>query len=169
VARRLEAAVAYPHYARHWRDLNQALFEALALEKIVMGLILGMIIVVAGLLIVSNLTMMVVTKRREIAILKAMGASRGAVLRVFVAVGGVIGVVGAVAGTALGYAGCRFLAWYQWPLETDVYYLSSLPVVIEPLNFVLVALTALAVCLLSTLYPAWRAASLDPVEGLRYE
>ncbi len=169
ISDQLDAELEHPYYARNWRNLNAALFEALALEKVVMGLILGLINVVAGLLIVSNLTMMVMMKRREIAILKAMGASRGAIQRIFVTVGGVIGLIGAAVGSALGYGGCRFLAWYQWPLETDVYFLSSLPVVIEPLNFVIVAAAGLLVCLLATVYPAWRAASVDPVAGLRNE
>lgn len=169
VSRAIEAKLGYPFYARHWRNLNQALFEALALEKLVMGLILGLIIVVAGLLIISNLYMMVLTKRREIAILKAMGAGAGTVMRVFVMVGAVIGLVGATIGTALGYAGCLFLAWYEWPLETDVYYLSSLPVVFQPQNFIASAVMALLICLLATVYPAYRAASLHPVDGLRYE
>lgn len=169
ISRQIEDKLHYPFYARHWRNLNQSLFEALALEKLVMGLILSLISGVAGLLIVSNLYMMVLTKRREIAILKAMGAGAGTVLRVFVMVGAVIGLVGATLGTLLGYAGCEFLAWYQWPLETDVYYLSSLPVVFEPENFASSAVVALLICLLATVYPAYRAASLDPVEGLRYE
>jgi lipoprotein-releasing system permease protein len=169
LSRALEDELGYPHYARHWKNLNQGLFEALALEKIVMSAILGMIIVVAGLLIVSNLYMMVLTKRREIAILKAMGASSWSIMRVFVMIGGAIGLVGTSLGSVLGYAGCHFLAWYEWPLETDVYYLSSLPVVMETENFVAVAGLALMTCLLSTLYPALRASMLDPVEGLRYE
>lgn len=169
IAREIEEKLGYPHYARHWRNLNQALFEALALEKIVMSAILGMVIVVAGMLIVSNLTMMVLTKRREIAILKAMGAGSASVMRVFVMIGAVIGLVGTSVGTVLGYLGCRFLAWYEWPLETDVYYLSSLPVVMEVENFIVVALVALLTCLVSTLYPAMRASAVDPVQGLRYE
>jgi lipoprotein-releasing system permease protein len=169
ISREIEGKLGYPFYARHWRNLNQSLFEALALEKLVMGLILSLISGVAGLLIISNLYMMVLTKRREIAILKAMGAGAGTVLRVFVMVGAVIGLVGATLGTLLGYAGCLFLAWYEWPLETDVYYLSSLPVVFAPENFASSAVVALLICLLATVYPAYRAASLDPVEGLRYE
>ncbi len=165
----IESALGYPFYARHWRNMNQSLFEALALEKVVMGFILGMVVVIAGLLIVSNLYTLVLTKRREIAILKAMGASSGSIQRVFVLVGTVIGLVGTGLGTIFGLLICEGLRRYEYPLETDVYYLSSLPVVVEPMNVVIVAVVALLVCFVSTLYPALRAASLDPVEGLRYE
>ena len=124
---------------------------------------------VAGLLIVTTLIMLVITKRREIAILKAMGASSGAIMRIFVIEGTIIGFVGTTIGTILGAIGCYGLDWYQWPLETDVYYLSSLPVVVEPMNFVVIAIGAQLICFVATLYPAYQAASLNPVEGLRYE
>jgi len=167
VSRRIEDALGYPFYARHWKNLNQALFQAMALEKVVMSLILGMIVVVAGLLIVSNLYTMVLTHRQQIAILRAMGASRQLILRVYVLVGAFIGLVGTVAGTALGLAGCWFLKRYEYPLETDVYFVSTLPVIVKPLDVAVVALAAFLICFLSTVYPALRAAALDPVEGLR--
>jgi len=159
----------YPHYTRHWKNLNQKLFEALALEKWVMGLILSMIVVVAALLIVTTLIMLVITKAREIAILKAMGASKGSILRVFVIEGSLIGLIGTVLGTILGLIGCGVLKEYGYPLETDVYYLSELPVVVEPGNVAIIAAGAFVLCFLATLYPAWKASSVDPVEGLRYE
>jgi lipoprotein-releasing system permease protein len=161
--------VGYPYYTRHWKELNQALFKALELEKVVMGLILFLIVANAALLIITTLIMMVLTKGREIAILKAMGASNGSILRIFVIEGSAIGLVGTLTGTGLGLAGCRFLDWYGYPLETDVYFLSRLPVVVEWDNVVTIAVAAFVICFLATLYPAWRASSIDPVEGLRYE
>ncbi|MGC6494327.1 MAG: FtsX-like permease family protein [Myxococcota bacterium] len=165
----LEEAVGYPYYARHWIELNSALFDALTLEKVVMALIMSLVTLVAGMLIVSNLFMLVLTKRREIAILMATGASPGSILRTFVMTGGIIGLVGTVAGTLLGLVVCWGLKAYGWPLDTDVYYLSSLPVVVQPQDVMLVAGLAFAVCLLAACYPAWRASTLHPVEGLRYE
>jgi lipoprotein-releasing system permease protein len=134
-----------------------------------MGLILSMIVVVAALLIVTTLIMLVITKAREIAILKAMGASKGSILRVFVIEGSLIGLVGTGLGTILGLIGCAVLKEYGYPLETDVYYLSELPVVVEPGNVAIIAVGAFVLCFLATLYPAWKASSVDPVEGLRYE
>lgn len=169
ISREVEQALGYPHYARHWRNMNQALFEALELEKIVMGLILGMVVVVAGLLIVSNLFMLVLTKRREIAILKAMGAGWAHILRVFVFVGAFIGVVGTSLGTALGLLLCEIIARYEYDLGTDVYYVKTLPVVVEPGPVLVVAIGSLVVCFLATIAPALRAARLHPVDGLRAE
>lgn len=165
----IDLALLYPYYTRHWKELNQPLFEALKLEKEVMGTILFLIVGNAALLIVTTLIMVVITKGREIAILKAMGASEAAILRIFVIEGSVIGLYGTLAGTALGLLICKFLDWYKYPLETDVYFLSHLPVVVEWQNVVIIAIAAFVTCFLATLYPAWRAASLDPVEGLRYE
>ena len=169
LARDLELALGPAYYTRHWKELNQALFEALEMEKFVMGLILSTIVGVAALAIVTTLVMLVLTKRREIAILKAMGASTGSIMNIFVIEGWLIGLVGTVLGTVLGLVGCDVIDRYQYPLDTDVYYLSSLPVVVDPWVVVVVAVGAFAISFLATLYPAWQAASLDPVEGLRYE
>jgi lipoprotein-releasing system permease protein len=169
IAADIQTVAPYPHYTRHWKNLNEKLFAALALEKWVMGLILSMIVVVAALLIVTTLIMLVITKAREIAILKAMGAARRSILRIFVMEGCVIGLVGTVLGTILGLVGCAVLKEYGYPLETDVYYLSELPVVVEPANVTSIAIGAFLLCFLATLYPAYKAASVDPVEGLRYE
>jgi lipoprotein-releasing system permease protein len=165
----VDATLGYPHYARHWKNLNSKLFAALELEKWVMGLLLNMITVNAGLLIVVTLIMMVITKGREIAILKAMGATSRTILRIFVIEGALIGFIGTVLGTFFGLAGCAFLDRYQYPLETDVYYLDTLPVVVDPWAVATIAVGAFVICFLCTIYPAWRASSLDPVEALRYE
>ncbi len=169
IAREIEATLGYPNYARHWKNLNAKLFAALELEKWVMGLLLNMIVVNAGLLIVTTLIMVVITKGREIAILKAMGATSGTILRIFVMEGSAIGLVGTVLGTLFGLLGCWFLDRYQYPLETDVYYLDTLPVVVDPSAVATIAVGAFVICFLCTIYPAWRASRLDPVEALRYE
>lgn len=165
----IDTALQYPHYARHWKNLNAKLFAALELEKWVMGLLLNMIVVNAGLLIITTLIMMVITKAREIAILKAMGATPGSIMRIFVMEGAAIGAIGTVLGTVLGLAGCWVLDRYKYPLETDVYYLDTLPVVVDPWAVVTIAVGAFAICFVCTIYPSARAARLDPIDALRYE
>ena len=166
---RLEGRLQGSYDIRHWKDLNANLFNALKLEKIVMGLILSLICGVASLNIAGTLILLVLSKGREIAILRAMGATRRQVRSVFILEGLIIGAVGTIVGTGLGVAGSLALKSYGWPLDTDVYYLDSLPVVMQTHVVGGVAVAAMLICFLATLYPSTRAAALDPVEGLRYE
>jgi lipoprotein-releasing system permease protein len=154
--------------ARDWRDLNRNFFQALALEKAVMFVILTLIIVVAAFNIVGTLAMMVMEKGREISILKAMGGTRGAVLRVFTLVGLLIGVSGIVLGFPLGL----FITWVihaTYELPGDVYYISRIPVHLVWRDALAVCGAAVVISLLAALYPAWQAARVSPADGLRYE
>jgi lipoprotein-releasing system permease protein len=169
VAEELSAELGPAYRVRHWRELNSALFEALKLEKVVMGLILGLIVAVASLNIGGTLILLVLSKGREISILRAMGATTRQIRTVFMLEGVIIGLVGSGIGTVLGLSFCMALRSYGFPLDTDVYYLDSLPVVIQPEVVASVGLIGVAICFLATLYPATRAANLDPVEGLRNE
>jgi len=169
IKQRLDVGLGYPFYTNHWKSLNKALFEALALEKVVMGLILSLIVMVASLNIVGMLILVVVTRTREISILRAMGASAARVRQVFVFEGLIIGVVGTVIGTVTGLLGCEALKRYEFPLDTDVYYLDTLPVVVQYETVGLVGLAAVGICFIATLYPATIAARIRPVDGLRYE
>ncbi|MEL6342749.1 MAG: ABC transporter permease [Myxococcota bacterium] len=164
-----EAMLQYPFHTRHWKNLNSNLFAALKLEKVVMGIILSLITVVAGMNIVGTLILVVLTRTREISILRAMGASNRQIRLLFMLEGLIVGVVGTAIGTLLGLTGCLALREYRFPLDTDVYFLDTLPVVIEPMNIVVVVLVAIAISFLCTLYPSTVAAGVDPVEGLRYE
>ena len=165
----VQTELDYPFFLRHWMELNSKLFAALKMEKIVMGLILSLIVMVASLNIVGTLILVVLTRGREISILRAMGASSKQILHVFMLEGVIIGFVGTIVGTILGLTGCYFLDQYQFPLDTDVYYMDTLPVVVEPQTVMTVVLTAIAISFLATIYPALVASKMDPVEGLRYE
>jgi lipoprotein-releasing system permease protein len=154
---------------RSWEELNRGLFMALKLEKIAMFIVLTFIALVASFSIVSNLIMLVTEKGREVAILKAMGSSDGAILRVFIAEGLYIGLLGLGMGVGVGVLGCLGFDRFGLPLPTDVYYISKLPVVMRAWEIVTVAALALVLCGLATLYPALMASRMRPVEGLRYE
>ncbi|HWL87069.1 MAG TPA: FtsX-like permease family protein, partial [Polyangiaceae bacterium] len=152
-----------------WMDLNHGLFTALLLQQIAMSIVLGLIIVVAAFTVVATLIMVVLDKKKEIAVLKAIGARDSAILRVFLYQGGIIGAVGTTFGLVLGYVGCKALAAYGFPLDPKVYFISRLPVLIRPYEFLGTGVAAILICLLATLFPALYAAHLRPADGLRAE
>lgn len=170
-ARAVESALGgFPYRARDWMEQNRNLFSALRLEKVVYAIVLCLIVVVAAFNILASLTMLVKEKRRDIAVLKSMGASGGAIGRVFILNGAVIGVAGTVLGNVLGLAGCWLLSHYKFvELPKDVFLVTTLPVRMEPTNFIVVALVAVGICLVAAIAPARRAANLVPVEVIRYE
>ena len=171
VARRIETALGgFPYRARDWMEVNRNLFSALKLEKVVYGIVLCLIVVVAAFNILATLTMVVKEKRRDIAILKAMGGANAAIGRIFVLNGTVIGLAGTLIGNVLGLAGCWLLANYQFvELPKDVFLVTTLPVRMDPMNFLVVALVSIGICAVAAVSPARRAASLVPVEVIRYE
>lgn len=154
--------------ANNWMELNRNLFTWMKLEKAVMFLILTLIVLVAAFSIVSTLFMVVSEKRRDIGVLKSLGASRALVLRIFLVEGLLIGGLGTLAGTVLGSVAIAVLARYPIvKLPGDVYFIERLPVRPEALDFVAVILATLGLCLAAALYPAWRASRLEPVEAIR--
>jgi lipoprotein-releasing system permease protein len=168
IAKEIEEALGFPYWARDWMKLNKNLFSALQLEKMMMFIILILIILVASFNIIGTLTMIVVEKSREIAILKAMGATRREVMRIFMVDGLVIGGVGTAIGIPLGLVVCYLLQSF-YTLPSDIYYISHLPIRIQPLDILVISLSAVAISFIATLYPSWQAARLNPSEALRYE
>ena len=176
--RAVTEAAARPIYMVDWRQRNATFFNALQVERNVMFLILTMIVLVAALNIVSGLIMLVKDKSSDIAILRTMGATQGAIMRVFLITGAAIGVVGTLVGFLLGTVIClnieeirRFLSWLTNTelFSPELYFLSQLPADMNVKETTAVLIMALGLSLLATLYPSWRAARLDPVEALRYE
>jgi lipoprotein-releasing system permease protein len=171
-------AAERPIFMIDWRQRNATFFNALQVERNVMFLILTLIVLVAALNIVSGLIMLVKDKGSDIAILRTMGATQGSIMRVFLITGASIGVVGTLVGLLLGVVVClnvesirQFLSWLTNTelFSPELYFLSKLPADMDTGETVAVVVMALALSLLATLYPSWRAARLDPVEALRYE
>lgn len=152
---------------RDWRMLNRSLFVALKLERMAMAAVLIFFIGISGLLVLLVVLMFVIEKRREIAILKAIGASRGNIMRIFLAQGVSMGIVGASLGLLLALGFVAVAVYVGIPLDPNQYYIDRLPIEVNPWEFVLVTLSGLVVTVLATLIPALQAAGLDPVAGLR--
>ncbi|MDI2113519.1 lipoprotein-releasing ABC transporter permease subunit [Commensalibacter nepenthis] len=161
-----------------WTQSNNAFFGAVQVEQNVMFLILTLIILVAAFNVISSLIMMVKDKTRDIAILRTMGASRGAIMRIFLMCGASVGVTGTVAGTVIGILFCQNIEHIRQGLQKltgtnlfnpEVYYLEHLPAKLDWADVIQIVIMALALSLLATLYPSWKAARTDPVEGLRNE
>jgi lipoprotein-releasing system permease protein len=157
-------------WVRDWMQMNRSLFSALKLEKVVMFIILTLIVLVAAFNIVSSLIMLVMEKTRDIAILKAMGATTASIRKIFVLEGFMIGVSGTILGLIGGFSLCAILKRYQFiELPRDVYYISTLPVHLDGLDVLIIALSAIVISLVATIYPSRQAAKLEPAEALRYE
>jgi lipoprotein-releasing system permease protein len=154
---------------RDWREMNKNLFSALKLERIATFLILSIEIIVASFCIICTLLLMMTEKAKEIAILKALGATDGAVLRMFMTEGVIIGGIGTLLGVSTGVALCTGLSWFGLRLDPDVYYIDRLPINVSAWDYAAVTLAALTICTIATIFPAKQAARLRPVDGLRYE
>ena len=169
IAQHIVADLGFPYWAKDWMQMNRNLFSALKLEKTVMFIILVLIVLVAAFNIAGTLIMMVMGKTKDIAILKAMGATDKSIKRIFIFKGMVIGVVGTTLGVCLGIILCELLEKYKFiELPGDVYYISTLPVRLELLDVSMIAAAAIFICFIATLYPAHQASKLNPVEAIRY-
>ena len=178
IAALIQETLGAPYFARSWMQMNKNLFSALKLEKITMFIILILIILVAAFNIISTLFMVVMDKAKDIAVLKSMGATRASIMKIFSIQGLIIGVCGTALGCIAGFSIVPNLNEIVGFIErlfdikafpSDVYYLDELPSQIQYYDSFLIIVFSILICFLASLYPAWRASRLDPVEGLRYE
>jgi lipoprotein-releasing system permease protein len=169
VAEQIQRRLGFPYFAEDWTRLWPNLFSALKLEKTVYFLVLLLMVLIGAFNIVSTLVMVVMEKKKDIAILRSMGASQESIRRIFLLKGCIIGILGTVLGDILGLLVCLLISQYQFDLPDGVFLIKTVPVRIYPINFIIVTIASFAVCLLASIYPARQAAKLDPVEIIRYE
>jgi lipoprotein-releasing system permease protein len=169
VAQNIGPLIGSAYRLETWKQINRNLFSALRLEKTVMFIILALIVLVAAFNIAGSLVMMVMEKRKDIAILKTMGATAESISRIFMIKGVIIGLIGTLVGTLAGLLVCTLLERYEFiQLPSDVYYISTLPVNLKPVDVAMIAGCAIVICFAATLYPARQAADIDPVEAIRH-
>jgi lipoprotein-releasing system permease protein len=170
IARSIPERFGTEYVAQDWSELNRSLFSALWLEKMAISITIGLIVMVGALNIISSLVLLVRQKSRDIAILKTMGTSSRRVMGIFMMQGLVIGVVGTAVGGLLGLSLCWVLDTYELiQIPMDVYQVSHVPFVVEPLDFAVVVAATIAICFLATIYPSRQASRLDPVQALRFD
>jgi len=169
IADRIQLQLGFPYLTEDWTRLWPNLFSALQLEKTVYFLVLLLMVLIGAFNIISTLVMVVMEKRKDIAILMSMGATRASIRKIFLLKGFIIGIVGTTLGLILGLLVCTLIAQYRFELPRDVFLISTVPVRIYFSNFMIVTVASFIVCLLASIYPARQAAKLDPVEIIRYE
>ncbi len=166
----IQDKLGYPYWTKDWKMMNKSLFSALKLEKLAMFIILIMIVLVGAFNIISSLVMLVMEKTRDIAILRTMGTSSKSIMSIFIFQGLFVGLIGTLLGLMSGSFLCHLLARYKFiKLPPDIYYITTLTVRMEWLEVVSVALAAMIISFLATIYPSWQASKVNPVEALRYE
>ncbi|HEY2922410.1 MAG TPA: lipoprotein-releasing ABC transporter permease subunit [Candidatus Binatia bacterium] len=169
VAEQIQRRLGFPYFAEDWTRLWPNLFSALKLEKTVYFLVLLLMVLIGAFNIVSTLVMVVMEKKKDIAILRSMGATQQSIRRIFLLKGCIIGILGTVLGGILGLLVCLLISQYQFDLPDGVFLIKTVPVRVYPINFIIVTISSFVVCLVASIYPARQAAKLDPVEIIRYE
>jgi lipoprotein-releasing system permease protein len=169
VAEQIQRRLGFPYFAEDWTRLWPNLFSALKLEKTVYFLVLLLMVLIGAFNIVSTLVMVVMEKKKDIAILRSMGATQQSIRQIFLLKGCIIGILGTILGDILGLLVCLLISQYQFDLPDGVFLIKTVPVRMYPINFIIVTLASFTVCLVASIYPAFHAAKLDPVEIIRYE